>query len=64
VELSKHHEHRQRDNSEAYRWARSALELAQAPSLPPSIRRFWTEEITHRLTRLQKKINPETGETR
>lgn len=62
VELSKHHEHRKRDISEAYRWARSALELAQAPSLPPSIRRFWTEEITHRLTRLAKKFNPKNGE--
>ena len=63
VELSKHHEHRKRDNSEAYRWARSALELAQAPSLPPSIRRYWTEEITHRLMRLAKKFNPKNGES-
>jgi tetratricopeptide (TPR) repeat protein len=57
VELSKHHEHRKRDISEAFRWARSALELAQAPSLPPSIRKYWTEEITHRLARLEKKFN-------
>jgi uncharacterized protein YprB with RNaseH-like and TPR domain len=58
VELSKHHEHRKRDLSEAFRWARSALELAQAPSLPPSIRKYWIEEITHRLARLEKKFDP------
>ncbi len=59
VELSKHHEHRKRDLSEAFRWARSALELAQAPSLPPSIRKYWTEEISHRLARLEKKFDPD-----
>lgn len=63
VELSKHHEHRKRDSSEAYRWARSALELAQAPSLPPYIRKRWTEEILHRLERLEKKLNSAQGET-
>jgi uncharacterized protein len=56
VELSKHYEHRKRDASEAYRWARSALELAQAPSLPPYIRQHWTNEIGHRLERLGKKM--------
>jgi hypothetical protein len=59
VELSKHHEHRKRDPSEAFRWARSALELAQAASLPPSIRKYWTEEITYRLARLEKKFKPD-----
>ena len=62
IELSKHYEHRKRDYSEAYRWARSALQLAQAPSLPPSIRRFWTDEISRRLARLAKKFNHENGE--
>lgn len=62
VELSKHYEHRKRDYSEAYRWARSALQLAQAPSLPASIRRFWTEDISRRLARLGKKFNYENGE--
>lgn len=62
VELSKHYEHRKRDYSEAYRWAKSALQLAQAPSLPPSIRRFWTDEISRRLARLTKKFNHENGE--
>jgi len=56
VELSKHHEHRKRDHSEAYRWAKSALELAQAPSLPSYIRQYWLDEISHRLERLEKKI--------
>jgi len=58
VELSKHHEHRKRDPSEAFRWASSALELAQASSLPASIRKYWTDEITHRLARLEKKFDP------
>ena len=58
VELSKHHEHRKRDPSEAFRWAKSALALAQAPSLPASIRKYWTDEITHRLARLEKKFDP------
>ena len=56
VELSKHFEHRTRDLDEALRWARSALELAQAASLPPYIRKHWTDEITHRLERLEKKL--------
>ena len=59
VELSKHHEHRKRDLSEAYRWAKSALELARAASLPSAIRKYWTEEISHRLARLEKKFNPD-----
>lgn len=57
VELSKHYEHRLRDDEEAYRWAKSALELAQAPSLPVYMRQYWLEEITHRLERLGKKLN-------
>jgi len=57
IELSKHHEHRQREVREALRWARSALELAQAPSLPPYIRNRWTEEINRRIERLEKKLN-------
>ncbi len=56
VELSKHYEHRKRDIIEAFRWAKSALELAQAPSLPAYVRKHWTEEISHRLERLGKKV--------
>ncbi len=56
VELSKHYEHRERDCDEALRWAKSALELARAPSLPAYIRRHWMDEISHRLERLEKKI--------
>lgn len=55
VELSKHYEHRQRDVLEALHWAKSALQLAQAETLPPYIRKYWTDEITHRLERLEKK---------
>jgi uncharacterized protein YprB with RNaseH-like and TPR domain len=55
VELSKHYEHRQRDVDEALRWAKSALELAQAPSLPAYMRQYWMKEIGHRLERLEKK---------
>jgi uncharacterized protein YprB with RNaseH-like and TPR domain len=55
VELSKHYEHRKRDTQQAVRWARSALELAQAPSLPGYLRKHWTDEISHRLERLEKK---------
>lgn len=56
VELSKYYEHRLRDLGEALRWAGSALELAQAPSLPAYVRKHWTEEIGHRLERLEKKL--------
>ncbi len=55
VELSKHYEHRKRDDSEAVRWAKSAFELAQAPSLPLYIRQHWQSEIQKRLARLEKK---------
>ena len=57
VELSKHYEHRRRELEEALRWAASALELAQAPSLPEYIRKHWLDEISHRLERLQRKAN-------
>ena len=56
VELSKHFEHRKRDIEEALRWARSALELAQSPSLPEYVRKHWQEEVSHRIERLEKKI--------
>jgi len=57
VELSKHHEHRKRDYSEAYRWAKSALELAWATPLPLPARKYWAKEISQRLARLEKKLD-------
>jgi uncharacterized protein len=55
VELSKHYEHRQRDYREALRWAKSALELANAPTLPVYIRQHWKNEISKRIDRLEEK---------
>ena len=56
IELSKHYEHRLRDLDLAIRWARSALELTEAPSLPVYIRKHWLDEINHRIERLEKKL--------
>jgi hypothetical protein len=58
VELAKYFEHRRREPAEALRWARTARELAQAPSLPAYVRDHWSQEIDHRLERLEGKVGP------
>jgi hypothetical protein len=56
IELAKHHEHRERDAATAMRWTLSARDLVEKnASLPEYIRRYWLEEVNHRLERLEKK---------
>jgi uncharacterized protein len=55
VELAKHAEHRQRDIPLALRWTETAIQLANAPSLPDYIRAYWLAELEHRQARLEGK---------
>jgi uncharacterized protein YprB with RNaseH-like and TPR domain len=55
VELAKQAEHRQKDIPLALRWTATALELAQAPSLPVYVRAHWLAELEHRQARLEGK---------
>ena len=57
VELAKHAEHRQKDIRLALRWTNSAIELANAPSLPVYVRKHWLAELEHRKARLEGKNN-------
>jgi uncharacterized protein YprB with RNaseH-like and TPR domain len=58
VELAKYYEWQAHDASEAIRWARRALELAEAE--PPGLAQQRTlAEIRHRLCRLEGKLLPE-----
>ncbi len=55
VELAKYYEHRQRDLESALKWTRSALDRVEQAELPAYVRRHWTEELHHRLKRLEWK---------
>ena len=55
-ELAKHYEHHTRDVSEALRWTQVALDRIRAPGFPRVERRQWQPVLTHRLERLQKKL--------
>jgi uncharacterized protein YprB with RNaseH-like and TPR domain len=58
IELAKHFEHRQRDPVAAMRWALSGRDLVlKDETLPVYMRKHWLEEITHRLSRLEKKVH-------
>ncbi len=62
VELAKYYEHVQRDPREALKWAQSALELAEGPSLPAYIRKHWKSEIDHRVERLEGMVKRKSME--
>jgi len=55
IELAKHYEHRERDVRSAAKWAKSALKQAEQADLPAYMRKHWTEEIEHRMKRLNRK---------
>jgi uncharacterized protein len=57
VELAKHAEHRQRDIPLALRWTATAIELANAPSLPAYVRAYWLADLENRQARLEGKNN-------
>lgn len=55
IEMAKYYEHKRRDVKTAIQWTRSALEHVKQSNLPVYERKYWMEEITHRLARLERK---------
>ncbi|HEX5809356.1 MAG TPA: ribonuclease H-like domain-containing protein [Anaerolineales bacterium] len=55
IEMAKYYEHKCRDVKTALKWTRSALDHVQHIDLPTYMRKYWLEEITHRLERLERK---------
>jgi hypothetical protein len=56
VELAKHCEHKLRDYDQAAHWTQTAIELVTASGLSRHERARWLAELTHRLSRLQRKL--------
>jgi uncharacterized protein YprB with RNaseH-like and TPR domain len=56
IEMAKYYEHKCRDLKMALQWTRSALEHVERADLAVYMRKFWQEEINHRLARLEKKV--------
>jgi uncharacterized protein YprB with RNaseH-like and TPR domain len=57
VELAKHCEHKLRDYEQAAHWTQTAIDLVTASGLTRRERARWLAELTHRLSRLQRKIS-------
>jgi uncharacterized protein YprB with RNaseH-like and TPR domain len=57
IEIAKYYEHKCRDVESALRWTRSAREHVEQADLPSYVRKHWLEEISHRLARLDRKVN-------
>jgi len=55
IEMAKYYEHKCRDAQMALKWTRSALEHVEHADLAIYMRKYWREEINHRLARLEKK---------
>ena len=55
IELAKHYEHKERDVKTALKWTKSALKRVEKIDLPVYARKFWLEEIEHRMERLKRK---------
>jgi hypothetical protein len=56
VELAKYYEHTRKDLTLALRWTLSALDHAKESGLPATLRKQWTDELKHRLKRLEGKV--------
>jgi uncharacterized protein YprB with RNaseH-like and TPR domain len=61
VELAKYHEHQRRDYAEALKWTHNALELVSTMDIPRYVYNHWLSELTHRLERLEGKIQKCSG---
>jgi uncharacterized protein YprB with RNaseH-like and TPR domain len=61
VELAKYHEHQRRDYEEAMKWTHNAMELVTTLDIPRYVYNHWIEELTHRLERLDAKIQKRSG---
>jgi uncharacterized protein len=55
IEMAKYFEHKCRDPKSAIQWTRSALEHVERADLPAYVRKYWVDEISHRLARLERK---------
>ncbi len=55
IEMAKYFEHKRRDVKSAIQWTRSALAHVQQGTLPAYERKYWLDEIAHRLARLERK---------
>jgi uncharacterized protein YprB with RNaseH-like and TPR domain len=55
IEMAKYYEHKCRDVKSALQWTRSAQEHVQQADLPAYMRKYWLQEIAHRLERLERK---------
>jgi hypothetical protein len=55
IEMAKYYEHKCRDVKTALKWTRSALEHVERADLPAYMRKYWLDEINHRLARLERK---------
>jgi tetratricopeptide (TPR) repeat protein len=55
IEIAKYYEHKRRDIKSAIQWTRSALEHVEGANLPAFERKYWRQEIAHRLARLERK---------
>jgi tetratricopeptide (TPR) repeat protein len=55
IELAKYYEHKQRDIKSALKWAMSALKHMEMMDMPVYIRKYWTDELGHRMERLNRK---------
>lgn len=55
IEMAKYYEHKCRDVKTALKWTRSAQEHIEHTDLPAYIRKYWLDEIGHRLERLERK---------
>ena len=56
IEMAKYFEHKCRDAKTALKWTRSALQHVQSADLASYMRKYWLEEINHRLARLERKV--------
>jgi uncharacterized protein YprB with RNaseH-like and TPR domain len=57
IEMAKYYEHKCRDAKTALQWTRSALEHVEQADLAVYMRKYWLEEINHRLARLERKVS-------
>ena len=55
IEMAKYYEHKQRDIKLAAKWTKSALKRVEKLDMPDYMRKHWTDEIEHRIGRLNRK---------
>jgi uncharacterized protein len=55
IEMAKYYEHKRRDIKSAMQWTLSALEHVERGNMPMFERKYWQDEIAHRLERLKRK---------